>query len=180
MTLIAKLLVIAMALPPPWQTGEPVDAYQARVGVIVDAIGETVAEYPKWKPAELAALLTVISYGESKWDPVIHAGGIHRVYHQDHGRAKCLGQLQPSGFVPTREWETLGGTDKAATVRCLTAMARVLSGFRRYCRYERGAMTRHRMAVIIGAYGTGRGCIATPQSRKRAKKWAAMVRKLKL
>ncbi len=170
-SLHVALFTIATHLPtamvPRGLSPEPPEYREARIDTISLAIDDVTNN-----PEEAAATLTVM-YGESKLDPIIHAGGIHPVWTQDKGRARCLSQLHKSGQVP--EWATLAGTDYEATRRCALATIRVLRSSAWKCRVSLYTPTEADMARVFAEYGLGAGfCRPTVQSMARARMWAGM------
>lgn len=125
---------------------------------------------PQRRDMRRAYALLVLTAGESgAWDPRVHAGLDHPVWHQDHGRARCLGQLHQNRRLTPERWSALAGLDEEATERCLSETLRLLDFAVRYCRvtYDEPGL-----ALAYAAYGNGGRCVATQESRRRARLFA--------
>lgn len=177
--LSAQLFALALGMTAPWNTGEPEIEYRERLSTISAAFADAPSHYPGWEPKALSAALLVIAYGESRFDPRIHAGEKHPEWPQDGGRARCLGQVHRGTLVSRELWEKSGGHSLESTKACSRSMSNVLDFFRRYCHQDTGPMTEYGMGIIIGAYGTGKGCRSTAQSRKRARQWSRLMRRIR-
>lgn len=174
-SLHVALLLVASHLPvsatPHGLTPESIERREARLDTIALAIDDTSNS-----PEEAAAELTIM-YGESKLDSIIHAGEIHPVWTQDHGKAKCLSQLHKSGQVP--EWVTLAGIDYAATLRCAAATIRVLRSAAWKCHVSFASPSEADMSRVFAEYASGMGgCRPTVQSQHRAEMWNRMRARL--
>jgi hypothetical protein len=175
------LLAVVLTWQPPWyppgKNPETPEQYKARVDVIVEAVATEARLNEDWAlgPKALAAATMVIWYRETRLAHEVHAGTKSR-YGQDDGKARCLGQLHVSGLVPKEEWETLTGTDLMATRRCARATMRVLTAYAGLCRAK--SADAPTLARVFGAYGSGKGCTATRQSRARAQRWAKLMSRL--
>ena len=98
-------------------------------------------------------------------------GRRHPIWTQDHGRARCMGQLHRTSLVA--EWLTVAGTDIDATVRCARATLRVLDSAAWRCGKGHG-FTSVAMAWIYAGYASGLSCTATRESERRAHRWIAV------
>jgi hypothetical protein len=170
MTILARLLAAALALPLPYYRPghDPETAQQRaeRVRVIVSAAvseAETIDEWPG-TPAELAsALLAVTWYESRRWALEVHEGRARG----DHGSSICLAQIW------TRD-SSLVGTSPSATRRCLHRAAEILAFHAKRCQVNH--LDEIEMARLMGAYGTGRTCHVMPWARKRAALWSEFTR----
>lgn len=176
-TLLAAILLWAPPWYPPGENPETLDTYRARLETIAEAVAvesEAAARAGLGRRALAAATLTVW-YGETRFSYEVHVEGKSR-WHQDWGKARCLGQLHVSGLVPKDEWELLVGGDLEATRRCARATMRVLAAQARYCSVK--APTEWSLARVFAAYGSGRGCAVTPQAKQRAKRWSTLMQRI--
>lgn len=173
MTWPAKLLIAVLAAPTPWGCPEDAPAREARLRSIVRVAIEVTAEpVPGWSHQQRTALLLAKLQAES--------GGYRLDVHDgsrrgDRGNSICLGQVMhgPWLSMSRAEWESLAGTDIAATRRCLTEVWRQLQMHRRMC--ASGAPTRRKVAALYSSYGTGKGCAVRPWGKVRARAWARMA-----
>ncbi len=171
---VAALLAVALAFPrpvvPKGYDPETEEQYVARVTVIAQAIA-TVSR----NKDEEAALLE-LAEAESHLDPIVHAGGVHPRYDQDHGRAKSLWQLHASKQIP--DWDSLGGADLESTTRAARAAVRVLRSAAYFCSHS-SLLTADDVDRTFAEYGAGsRACMPTQQSKRRAQQWATIRAKL--
>jgi hypothetical protein len=158
------LLTLILTLPIP---AAPNPAGELlRLGDVAQALDAASAEQQPGPLSHnrLAALGLAVWWHESRLAYRVHAGGANG-WGSDHGRATCLGQLHDTGLLEPGEWPTLAGTDYGSTLSCARATVRVLQRFARWCRYDGSDES---VARVLGAYGTGQGCIAHPDSRARA------------
>jgi hypothetical protein len=174
-SLHVSLFILATHLPiavtPKGLTPETPESRASRLDTLALAIDDVTKT-----PEEAAAVLETM-YGESKLDAIIHAGGKHPVWTQDHGRARCLSQLHKSGQVP--EWATLAGIDFDATKRCAAATIRVLRSSAWKCHTNISTAAASDMARVFAEYAVGSGnCRPTKQSAERAGAWDRMRRQL--
>lgn len=155
------------AFTAPWQvaptteTPEQLDARLDRIHFAVAAEAAAFARSTLLTPEQLAAATLVIWHGESRFGPIVHAGGVNE-WGSDRGKARCLGQLHSSRLLPRAEWEQLGGTDTAATRRCARATMRVFNSMLWLCEGD--------LTGAFSAYATGRGCAHIELGRARARK----------
>jgi hypothetical protein len=181
MSLKELLLAAILQWNPQWyapeHNPESNSDYQARLGIIAEAValeaqqvGPTVLG-----TRELAAAALVVWYGETHFSYEVHALGQSR-WSQDLGQARCLGQIHVSGLVPRADWDKLVGADLTSTRNCARATIRVLSAMARYCGVR--AATRAGLERVFGAYGSGRGCAVSEQSRDRAQRWERLMHTL--
>ncbi len=178
MALKELLLAAIIQWAPPWyapgKNPETTDDYQARLQTIAEAVALEVetANHAGLGKRGLAAATLVTWYGETRFSYEVHALGKSR-WHQDYGRARCMGQIHANKLVPKEEWDQLVGADLESTRRCARATMRMLAANARYCSV-RGA-SQSGIARMFAAYGSGRGCAVTPSSKKRAKRWAMLM-----
>ncbi len=181
MALKELLLAAILQWSPPWyppgENPETQDAYNLRLATIAEAVAlesETATNWSLGRRALAAATLSVW-YGETRFSYEVHALGQSR-WHQDWGKAKCLGQIHASGLVPKQEWLHMVGADLASTRRCARATMRVLAAQARYCSVR--SASQEGMARMFAAYGSGRGCGVTPQAKKRARRWGVLMQQI--
>jgi hypothetical protein len=160
-----SLMRAALTMPRPHDPGETETQYRDRLRTIVDSIGD---EAPSRK---MAFTVLVTWESESRFDRRVHAGLPHPVWTSDHGRARCLAQIQQSSLTP--DWSELAGTDGVSTRRCARATVRILLAQTRLCR-SRGETS---LAGILAAYGSGRSCEPTPETSVRAARAEALMRR---
>ena len=179
MALKELLLAAIVQWAPPWyppgKNPELPDQYRARLDTIAQAVAIEAAQVKKTRldKRALAAATLVIWYGETRFSHGVHVKGVSR-WGQDRGKARCMGQIHVSGLVPKKEWDLLVGGDLEATRRCARATLRVLAAQSRYCGVRRP--TEAGIAKVISAYGTGKGCRTTDQGKKRARRWARLMK----
>jgi hypothetical protein len=184
MALPEVLLAIVLSLPPPWHkpgaNPESVDEYQARLETITQAIAleAEAAEGWRWDKQSLAAATLVVWYNESTFALEVHNGSHSSRYKEDNGRARCLGQLHQTGFVPKPEWLSLVGTDLEATRRCARATMRVLTAQGNRCGMRRNQPGMWAVARMYAAYASGNSCAPTKSSTARARGWSKVMEQL--
>lgn len=172
-TLKAVALVIALSHPRPWypadyEQRESPAGYERRVGVLVEAAVRVGAEPVRtWRWNRNAAIAAILAHwrDESKFAYEVHGGWKHPIWHQDHGRARCLGQHQVSGIVRRAEWRTLAGIDLAASMRCARVTLRTLGVMRARCA-PRGPTNDGVIAMFSAMWG--KGCTHTSAGRRKA------------
>lgn len=181
MTLKEFLLAVILQWHPPWyppgQNPETTDQFRERLSVIAEAVA---LEAPDNKAAALdsralAAATLTLWYGETRFAYEVHALGTSR-WGQDIGKARCLGQLHQSRLVPEDEWSQMVGADLESTRRCARATMRVIVAMSRYCKISVANETS--MALVFGAYGSGRGCMVSTRSQSRARRWARVMQQI--
>jgi hypothetical protein len=181
MILQNMLLAIALSLQSPWyapgKRPETVEQHQDRLKIITQAIAEEAAatESWKWGTDALAAATLATWYEESRFALEVHNGQGRTRFGEDDGRARCLGQLHQTGFVPKDEWKQLAGTDLESTRRCARATMRVLSAQGARCKMPK-ELNVWSVARMFAMYGTGRSCSITKNSMKRARHWGRIMR----
>lgn len=179
--LAAWLFATAKELPRSHAPGETETAEAIRLERISRAYAFATLPYANghgWTASELGMALLILADEETRLDERIHAGGEHPVWTQDHGLAKCLGQLHVSKLVPQSLWAKLGGTDEDATRRCAEATALVWVAVAKNCGVWLGARAdRNRVAEAFMAYGSGGKCKPDERAWSRADKWLARMQK---
>lgn len=180
MALKELLLGAILQWSPPWyppgENPETPVQYEARLATIAEAVA-LEAEAMPWRlgsPALAAATLT-IWYGESRFTYDVHVLGRSR-WGQDLGQARCMGQVHATKLVPSEEWGRLVGGHLSATRRCARATMRVLTAMARMCSIN--SLDPEQIAVMFGAYGSGKGCRASQQSRSRALRWQWLMERI--
>lgn len=174
------LLAIALSLPTPWykagKAPETDVAYRERLQTIVQAIAlEAEAnEDWQWDSTSLAAATFVTWYSESKFALEVHNGSGKSRHGEDDGKARCLGQLHKTGWVPKSVWKTLAGTDLEATRRCARATMKVLAMQGKRCGMKKKA-NLWAVARMEAAYAHGMSCAPTKNSTARARRWSKLM-----
>ncbi len=172
MTLLARLLAIALALPPPYYLPgrEPETEAQraARIErIVAAAVSESASvDRDEWPGTEedLAAALLAVTFFESRhWALEVHDGRARG----DRGKSVCLAQIWTAD-------RSLVGTSQEATQRCMRRAAEILVLHARRCGIP--YVDQWQMGRLLGAYGTGRTCQSSDWSRKRAGLWARFRR----
>jgi hypothetical protein len=182
-TLAEILLAIALSLPAPWyKTGKAPEThleYKERLQTIATAIAvEAVAnEDWQWDSTSLAAATFVTWYSESKFALEVHNGSGKSRHGEDQGRARCLGQLHKTGWVPKSVWKTLTGTDLEATRRCARATMKVLAMQGKRCNMRKKP-NLWAVARMEAAYAHGMSCAPTKNSTARARRWAKLMERI--
>jgi hypothetical protein len=180
MTLAEILLAIALTLPTPWykpgSNPETSLQYRERLGTIATAIAvEAEAnEDWQWDPTSLAAATFVTWYSESRFALEVHNGSGKSRFGEDDGRARCLGQLHKTGWVPKSDWQQLTGTDLEATRRCARATMKVLALQGKRCKMKQKP-NMWAVARLEAAYAHGMSCAPTKNSTARARRWVKLM-----
>lgn len=144
-TLATALLTVLLQLPSPWFPVQHQPETEAerrdRLGRIVREVvreSSVVHEKVGWSTLRLSSLALVQGYNEGAFAYDVHAGiewPERPPPFGDHGRAKCLFQLQRSASsVPVTEWrpfepeehDELVGLEPEATRRCVRAGVRAI------------------------------------------------------
>lgn len=184
-TIANVLFAFAMAFPSPAygpSHPETDDDRRERVGMIAEVDAEVAsAGVSQFAATDAAALLLAIQLHESALDYYVHAGLESPIGHQDHGKARCLGQIHTwpgNPHLPTKaDHAALAGLDREATTRCATTMLRYLWGHARRCirrsvpatsRWD-APLTDAEVATIAAAYGTGYCTPVKASNRVRAR-----------
>src|SRR5262245_22121968 len=113
MILQNMLLAIAVSLQAPWyppsKLPDTAEQRQDRLAIITQAIALEAANEQNWQwgTDALAAATLATWYEESRFALEVHNGQGKTRHGEDQGRAKCLGQLHATGYVPRSEWRTL-------------------------------------------------------------------------
>lgn len=170
-TIVNALLGVALSWQVPFYGQTPPETEEQRGErlAMIAAVNTEVASsnVAGFDPRDSAALLLAIQIHESALDYYVHAGLESPIGHQDHGKARCLGQIHTwpgNPHLPTRaDHQALAGLDRAATTRCAETMLRYLWGHARRCiRLQRPAARRwtepladYEVALIAAAYGSG-------------------------
>lgn len=182
-TLAEILLAIALSLPAPWyepgKAPETDEQYRERLQTIATSIAlEAEAnEDWQWDSTSLAAVTFVTWYSESKFALEVHNGSGKSRHGEDEGRARCLGQLHKTGWVPKSVWKTLAGTDLEATRRCARATMKVLAMQGKRCNMKKRP-NLWAVARMEAAYAHGMSCAPTKNSTARARRWAKLMARI--
>lgn len=169
-TLTAALLTVLLQLPSAWFPDEhrpetPAER-QHRLGLIVaDVVRESAIVHDRtgWPTLRLAALALVQAYNEGAFAYEVHAGVSwpgRPAPFGDHGRARCLFQLQRSAAgVPVADWrpfeaddfDQLVGLGREPTQRCVRAGVLALGWQIARCKNVRTAYRKgdHRWAATL-------------------------------
>lgn len=183
MNLAEILLAIALSLPTPWyghgKAPETELAYRERLQTITTAIAlEAEAnEDWQWDSTSLAAATFVTWYSESRFALEVHNGSGQSRFGEDAGKARCLGQLHKTGWVPKSVWKNLTGTDLEATRRCARATMKVLAMQGRRCKMK-DKPNLWALARMEAAYQHGLSCAPTKASTNRARRWAKVMARI--
>jgi hypothetical protein len=181
MILQNMLLAIALTLQGPWypESKRPeTDQQRAdRIAVITEAIALEAAAQESWQwgTDTLAAATLATFFAESRFALEVHNGQGKTRHGEDQGRAKCLGQLHATGYVPRSEWKTLAGTDLESTRRCARATMRVLAGQAKRCKMGK-ELSVWSVARLFAMYQSGKSCNVTKSSMMRARHWGRIMR----
>jgi len=182
MALKEALLAVALGFPAPWyepgKNPETPDEYRARLEIIAEAIALEATGADAWPHGAegLASATLVLWQAESRLSYDIHANTGNDPWGQDYGRARCLGQLHATGLVPQSEWETLAGSDLAATRRCANATMRVLRAQYWVCKSRAGAGDP--IARMFEVYATGRSCNPGRRSHMRTQRYQRVLQQI--
>ena len=186
MELLANILfAFAMNFTAPLYGASPPetdDDRRERIGMIAEVDADVAsAGVSQFAPGDAAALLLAIQLHESALDYYVHAGLESPIGHQDHGKARCLGQIHTwpgNPHLPTKtDHMALAGLDREATTRCATVMLKYLWGHAQRCirrsvpaasRWET-ALTDAEVAMIAAAYGAGYCSPVKASNRSRAR-----------
>ena len=125
--------------------------------------------------SDRAAILLALWVEESALEYNVHAGLVSRLGTQDRGKARCMGQLRVSPFLPRADWETLAGLDADSTGRCAEWTAAAFAAQAKHCKLRRELSrtvrwTKHlghgEAAVLFSGYGRN---ICAPDARHYAR-----------
>lgn len=164
MNILTHLLAVALSLTQPWylpsQAPETPAERTARITTIVTAAVDVdiAPEWPGTRGEMAAALLALTWYESRRWALEVHDGRVRG----DHRHSVCLAQ------VWTRD-ETLVGTSYEATRRCMQRAAEILVLHAGRCRVRR--LDFYGAAVLVTAYGRGRGCTPARWAEERVRLW---------
>lgn len=178
--ILTTLLAFALATEPVHYGATPPETQEQRAQrlELIASVDVEVAHsgLAGFDPRDSAALLLAIQIHESKLDYYVHAGLDSPIGHQDHGKARCLGQIHTwpgNPHLPTAEdHRALAGLDRDATTRCASTMLRYLWGHARRCvkrsNWE-SPLTDREVTLIAAAYGTGYCTAPKASNRARAR-----------
>jgi hypothetical protein len=181
MILQNMLLAIAITLQGPWypESKRPETDQQRndRLAIITQAIALEAEAQDNWQwgTDTLAAATLATFFAESRFALEVHNGEGKTRHGEDQGRAKCLGQLHATGYVPRSEWRTLAGTDLESTRRCARATMRVLAGQAKRCKMPK-ELSVWSVARLFAMYQSGKSCTVTKSSMTRARHWGRIMR----
>ena len=169
--MIAYLLALALALPLPWYApgAEPETSAErtARIDLIVRAAVDATEQPPEgWPgtPEDLAAAVLAKTWHESRrWALEVHDGTVRGDLHPVTGIGRSCGLGQTWGRCDHV------GTSFEQTRAHLADVAAILAYHAQRCRVRR--LNERSVALLFGAYGTGRTCRPLVSSWPRARLW---------
>lgn len=170
-----------LQLPPAWHPPESPPETSAQRDARLEVAGAAAASAALntehgFYPLQAAAIVGTIWYAESRNDYHVHAGSKSPIGHQDHGKAKCLGQIQtwPGNTLLTEaQWQALTGADYASTQRCADATVSYLWYHAQRCLRRKMPKNKRwqkplddgEVARLFAAYGEGK-CVPVGKSTK--------------
>jgi hypothetical protein len=174
-----------MAMPHAHAPDETAEERIERFHVIAESNAKAalaLANGKGWSAWELGLAVTVLQGRESGgFDRRIHAGEEHPVWTQDHGLARCMGQIHAtveSGPVPLEVWNRLAGLDVDSTELCARVTAQLLVSYARQCGVYLGhRANRNIVAQAFAGYGSGGKCTPSDEMWGRADQWVALSAK---
>ncbi len=175
--MIELVLAAIISLSSHWHPGETDAQYQARLGVIAEAVTleSKAAQGWPWSAASLAFAVIATMYAESRFTLRIHQGR----HMGDGGRSRCLGQVQRlKGFLSSAQWRETGGTGMVATRACARAVIKYLIKNANKCT-DGITFGYSAMNSIFAGYRRGVNCHTDAESRKRAWQWIQLMEKRK-
>lgn len=119
-----------------------------------------------WHSDNTAITLTIFKWESGSFDYHVHGGEKSPIGHQDHGKARCLGQIQQNDMNEA-EWMALAGRDKASTSRCVIKTQEILRYHAERCKLRRNIheaqrwrapLTENEVNLLLNAYGNGQAC----------------------
>lgn len=184
--LLKPLAALLVALPTTWATPQPETPKQreARIETIVEAdiAAVTASVVPETQHVAILFATIAIQRNETGFDYAVHAGLPSAIGSSGGGKAKCLGQLEtwPGNRLLTPEqWNSLEGTDLAATTRCAAASVAYLWYHAERClRRDEPKETRWTAPLtddevlrLFAAYGKGHCAAPQPSNERRLKSY---------
>ena len=179
---------------PPGELPETAEQRRARLTMAADVVTFVAHDNPTGLDAfDSAPLVTVIWGSESAMEYHVHAGTKSPIGHQDHGKARCLGQLRTwkgNTLLTPEQFKALPGTSPEATERCARATLSYLHYHARRCliysapppyrprRNFHEPLSEHEVGIIFASYAMGYCTQPLERSAKRAAKWAKMRKAL--
>lgn len=162
------------------------------------AVIATVVDRVAWdnetqlRPTDAAALITAVWAYESRFEHHVHAGLVSPIGHQDHGRARCLGQIHTwpgNPHLPTEaDHQALAGLDEAATERCARVTLAYFWAHAQRCLRRKTWSSPNRWekplqdweaATLFASYGSGRCTTPLRRHGNRAKTFRALAQSLR-
>lgn len=170
-TVDTKGVLVMLGEPVSWHTRHletPVER-KARYATIDEAVDSVSGEGPKyWTRLMRKAAVLAVMRMESAFDPIVHAGGVHPVWTQDHGHSRCMGQIHDTVVKDRQRWEQLAGTDLEATTRCAREIIHQLTVVSWCGRPRKGDNGSDSWIRVFSAYGSGMGCAPTKAGEAKA------------
>lgn len=184
--LAAVLAVFSFSWGSTWypegkapETDEEREARHQMVGGVVASVA--LENETAWGPVDDAALIEAVWAHESDFEYFVHAGGDSPIGHQDHGLARCMGQIHTwpgNKHLPTKaDHQALAGLDRAATERCARVTLAYFWGHAQRCiRTNRSGARRWvepladwEAAKLFAAYGKGYCAPVAAKHKNRAR-----------
>lgn len=168
---LKAILIIVLSWTPTWYPTDggpetPAERVERWTMITKTVIETSEQGYVDFPAADAAAMTLTIFKWESALDYHVHGGEKSPIGHQDHGKARCLGQIQQNG-KSTKEWKALAGRSPEATQRCVIAAQEALQYHVKRCKLRRkipiakrwlAPLNADEVAVLLHAYGTGHAC----------------------
>lgn len=184
--LASALLAVMLTWTPTFYGGSPPETDTERgerLAMIARVHAEVAVDNTTgFHTADAAALVSAVQGHESGgFEYYVHAGGDSPIGPQDHGLARCLGQIHTwanNPHLPTKaDHQALAGLDRAATERCSRATLAYLWGHAQRCiRLRVPSETRWtaplqdwEAAIVFAAYGKGYCVPVTAKHKARAR-----------
>jgi hypothetical protein len=170
------------------ETSEERDSRLEMLGEVVEAIASS--NQTGFQEQDAAALIATLWGHESRFDYWVHMGGDSPIGHQDHGAARCLGQIQTwpnNQHLPTEaEHLALAGLDRKATERCARMTLTYFWGHAQRCLRNRRAADRrwlepladYEVAILMASYGAGTCAPVAGRHKDRARTYRALRKQL--
>ena len=184
MDLAQALAAALLLLPHPWanvdrpNVEETPAEYAARVTMIAE---EQVAAALELTPEpEQALLLATAAATQFYAESGAFRLDVHRGLRRgDHGRALGLPQVHRLRAQSRDEYEAMAGDTREHTARQLRMGTRLLAGAIGSCR-RKGDPAETVIARGMARYGSGASCLPGAREWGRARRWAALVARVRL
>lgn len=170
--MLKAILSIVLAWTPTWyppgsgpETSE--ERNERRTMIAEAAIHSAHLGYTEfWQEDNVALLLTIWKFESGRLDYHVHGSEESPIGHQDHGHARCLGQLHQNDRSE-EEWLALAGRSREATLRCARATQEAIWYHAERCKLRRdipvakrwrAPLAEEEVRLLIAAYGDGHRC----------------------